>query len=123
MKRRKGFTLVELLSAIACLSIVLVGISSVLLYVLRGVNTATEDSRRLTQIQTMRKQMEDLEQPYQQAFTVSQTGEVIYASRVLGSLEGLREVTVEPENGMLYCTLTFQDGETYCFIIGKEDVA
>ena len=120
MKKRKGFTLVELLSAIACLSIVLAGVSGVLVYVLRSVGADTEASRRLAQVQTLRQQVEALEQPETGGFAVTETGEVMYDSRMLSTIEGLRTVDVEPRNGMVYCTLTFVDGDSYCFIIGKD---
>ena len=107
MKKRKGFTLVELLSAIACLSIVLAGVSGVLVYVLRSVSADTESGRRLAQVQTLRKQMEALEQPETDGFAVTEAGEVTYDSRTLSAIEGLSEVVVETRNGMVYCTIFY----------------
>jgi len=136
MNKRKGFTLIEVVVAVACSAVLIGGISACYIMI-TGLNDAViKNSANLYKIASIRDYIVN---NYDDAFSesivydsvggtsslvaISDDGDVSIASETVASDTQITKISFTVKDGLSFCNITYNDGadKTYSFVVG--DVA
>lgn len=115
MKRKKGFTLVELIVAIACSSIVLLGMVSSVYFLYKMNDKVLSDSSINYNISKVKDQILDNEYFDESKFEVSNKS-LLYDGKVISSGVEIVGFDIEEKvdrnnNTFTYCTIQYNNSE------------
>ena len=91
--KKKAFTLVEIVVALACFSLILIGVSACFTLVYKSAHVTLENSRNMYNLGTLKDYIMELDSIDHESFSINDDGDVVYNEDVIISDTSISSIT------------------------------
>ena len=114
-RKNKGFTLVEIVVALACFTLISVGVFACFDLVYRSAYIVLQNSRNIYNLGTLKDYIMELEEIEDDSFSINDEGDVVYNEDVIINDTSISSIDFEPIDGrFVKCKIIYLENKETC---------